>query len=217
MAAQKPNETDLASLVRAAVEGDEAALTALLRHAAPGLRGFLSARIGQVWRSVLEEDDVLQVTYLEAFLRVGTFSPPEGPEAADAFLGWLRRIADNNLKDAIRGLESAKRPDPRRRLTAATPEESFVALVEVLGATSTTPSRVVAREEVGDLMRETMEQLPADYARVIALYDLQGKSPAEVAKEMGRTTGAVFMLRARAHDRLKDLLGPESRFFSQGA
>lgn len=102
-------------------------------------------------------------------------------------------------------------------MTGGTMEESFVALVEVLGATSTTPSRVAARDEAGELMRETLEQLPPDYARVITLYDLQGKAPSDVAQEMGRTQGAVFMLRARAHDRLKDLLGPESRFFSQGS
>lgn len=216
MPGSSPNELDLAALVRAAIDGQEEALTGLLRHAGPGLRVHLTSRIGAVWRSVLEADDVLQVTYLEAFLRVGAFRAPEGPGAADAFFGWLRRIAENNLTDAIRGLESAKRPNPRLRVTGGTMEESFVALVEVLGATSTTPSRVAARDEAGELMRQTMEELPPDYARVITLYDLQGKSPTEVATEMGRTQGAVFMLRARAHDRLKDLLGPESRFFSQG-
>ncbi len=210
-------DAELAGRVREAADGSEDALMALLRHAGPGLRGHLASRVGSVWRSVLDEDDVLQVTYLEAFLRVRSFRAPEGAGAAQAFFGWLRRIAENNLTDAIRGLESAKRPNPRRRVVASSPEESFVALVEVLGATSTTPSRVAARDEAGELMRETLEQLPPDYARVITLYDLQGKSPADVAQEMGRTQGAVFMLRARAHDRLKDLLGPESRFFSHGS
>ncbi|MGD9691349.1 MAG: RNA polymerase sigma factor [Phycisphaerales bacterium] len=217
MTADSPQQPDFAGLVRAASEGDDSALMTLLRHAGPGLRMHLASRIGSVWRSVLDEDDVLQVTFLEAFLRMRSFRPPEGPGAADAFFGWLRRIAENNLTDAIRGLESAKRPDPRRRMTGGTLEESFVALVEVLGATSTTPSRVAARDEAGELMRETLEQLPPDYGRVITLYDLQGKSVSEVAKEMCRTEGAVFMLRARAHDRLKDLLGSESRFFSHGS
>lgn len=218
MSGPNAGEVDFAGLVRSASEGDEGALSALLRHSGPGLRAHLASRIGPVWRSSLDEDDVLQVTYLEAFLRVRSFRPPEGPGAADAFFAWLRRVADNNLTDAIRGLESAKRPNPKNRVTGGgTMEESFVALVEVLGATSTTPSRVAARDEAGALMRQTMEGLPPDYERVISLYDLQGKSPAEVAREMGRSQGAVFMLRARAHDKLKELLGSESRFFSHGS
>jgi DNA-directed RNA polymerase specialized sigma24 family protein len=36
----------------------------------------------------------------------------------------------------------------------------------------------------------------------------------EVAKGLGRSKGAVHMLRARAYDRLKELLGSTSLFFS---
>ena len=52
---------------------------------------------------------------------------------------------------------------------------------------------------------------------MIRLYDLEGRPIAEVAAEMGRSSGAVHMLRARAHDRLRELLGPESAFFTNPA
>jgi RNA polymerase sigma factor (sigma-70 family) len=66
-------------------------------------------------------------------------------------------------------------------------------------------------------MEGALRQLPPDYEKVIRLYDLAGKSPAEVAQEMGRSQGAVFMLRARAHDRLREVLGSSSQFFSTPA
>lgn len=202
--------------VRRAVGGDEGALTDLLKRLGPDLRIHLARQIGATWRSVIDEDDVLQVTYLEAFVRITQFVPPPEAEAEeDAFRGWLRRVAENNLKDAIRGLERSKRPDPRKRLHATTEEGSFIELAEALGATSTTPSRVAAKDEAAGFIQRTLSRMPPAYEQVIRMYDLQGKSIAEVAKAMGKSEGAVFMLRARAHDRLKDLLGTESMFFSK--
>ncbi len=213
---QPPNPSPTDDVARA-VAGDEAALTGLLKRLGPDLRMHMARQIGATWRSVIDEDDILQVTYLEVFLRVTQFVvPPDaaGPGAESAFRGWLFRIAENNLKDAIRGLERAKRPDPRKRVHAKTEEDSFVELVEALGATNTTPSRVAARDEAAGFIKRTLARLPPAYEQVIKLYDLQGKSAAEVAALVGKTEGAVFMLRARAHDRLKELLGTESMFFS---
>jgi RNA polymerase sigma-70 factor (ECF subfamily) len=196
-----------------AMAGDEAALSELLRQAAPELRASLAGKIGKHWQSMLEPDDVLQVTFLEAFLRIRDFKPT-GP---GSHIAWLRRIAENNLRDAIRGLEADKRPSPRKRLHSPTAEQSFVALVEVLGVNTTTPSRDAAKGEAVGAMMHALRALPADYQKVIRLYDLEGLAAQEVATELGRSLGAMFMLRARAHDRLKDELGSASQFFSIGS
>ncbi len=207
---QEPS--DESRLVADAVAGSAEALTALLQRHGPQVRQRLTGKIGQVWRSVLEEDDVLQVTYLEAFMRISSFSP-RGP---GAFLAWLSHIADNNLRDAIRGLERAKRPDPRRRVQARqVTEDSYTDLVGLLGVTSTTPSRVAARHEAGGAIETALARLPADYRTVIRLYDLECRAIEEVAAQVGRSPGAVYMLRARAHDRLKEELGGSSQYFSR--
>ena len=49
------------------------------------------------------------------------------------------------------------------------------------------------------------------------LYDLECQPPQQVAEALGRSVGAVHMLRARAHDRLRELLGSASKFFSDSA
>jgi DNA-directed RNA polymerase specialized sigma24 family protein len=51
--------------VCAAVAGDGKALTALLRDCGPLVRQRLS--ISPVWQATLDLEDVMQVTYLEAF------------------------------------------------------------------------------------------------------------------------------------------------------
>lgn len=197
------------AVVRRAVAGDRAALSELLRDVGPLVRQRIAPKISKVWQSVLEPDDVMQVTYLEAVLSIGSFNPA-GP---GAFAAWLTRLAENNLLDAIKELERAKRPDPRRRVRP-TGEESYVALVELIGATTTTPSRQAARTELKSYIEQALVKLPADYAAVIRLYDLDGLPMQEVAERLKRSPGAVFMLLARARDRLKHVLGTESMFFT---
>ena len=46
---------------------------------------------------------------------------------------------------------------------------------------------------------------------------LEGADVGDVASELDRSQGAVYMLRARAHDRLKGILGSASQFWSDGA
>jgi len=52
---------------------------------------------------------------------------------------------------------------------------------------------------------------------VVRLYDLEELPAAEIAQRMGRSAGAIHMLKARAHDRLVDILGSSSSFFSSCA
>ena len=72
-------------------------------------------------------------------------------------------------------------------------------------------------KEVSELLNKSLDRLPLDHRQVVRVYDLEGRSAAEVAGTMGRSQGAVHMLRARAYDRLRELLGAESRFFSDRA
>lgn len=194
-----------------AVAGDPGALTRLLERYGPQVRAGL--RISNRWQSIIDPDDVMQITYLEAFMRIGTFTGPSG----GAFAGWLDRIAQNNLRDAIRAQERDKRPPVDKRVQPATREESAIAFIEQLGVSSTTPSRHAGAAEARQKLEAAIELLPDDYSAAVRLYDLEGRGIEETAREMGRSPGAVHMLRARAHDRLRELLGPESDILGTSA
>jgi RNA polymerase sigma-70 factor (subfamily 1) len=193
--------------VRAAVAGDGEALTALLHQYGPLVRQRLS--ISPVWRSALDPEDIMQVTYLEAFLRIRQLQTP----TADAFVAWLTSIAQNNLRDTIRALERQRRPSPRRQVTPAAKGESGTSLLSTLAGAGRTPSSFAARRESQQALQAALGRLPRCYAQVLRLYDLEGRSVAEVAATLGRSPAAVHLLRARAMDRLCELLGSESRFF----
>lgn len=201
----------LDTLVAGAVSGDIDSLTQLLRRHGPGIQGRL--HVGKSWRSLISSDDIMQVTYLEAYLQIGQLNS----DREASFASWLEQIARNNLRDAIRGLSRQKDPQPMNRVQIPAHADSFVGLWEMVGATSATPSRSAGRDEVQQLLMAAIDQLPADYAAVVRSYDLDGRPIDEVAREMKRSTGAVHMLRARAHDRLRLSLGRESMFFSASA
>jgi RNA polymerase sigma-70 factor (ECF subfamily) len=196
------NAEDRQSLSRA-VAGDRDALGALLERYGPAVEQKL--HIGARWHGLIEGGDVMQVSYIEAFLRIASFDL----ERADAFPAWLRRIAENNLRDAIRALEHPN--DAPQRIRVTVQEESYVALLDLLTSSQSTPSAQVRDQEACDLLHAALDRLPDDYAQAVRLYDLEGRLIAEVAQTLGRSAGAVHMLRLRAHDRLRELLGPASR------
>src|SRR5262245_62009493 len=151
-------ETDDERLQRA-IRGDQDALGALLRGVGPRVRAGLVGRIAARWRTILDEDDVMQVTYLEAFLRIRQFRPTD----LKAFVGWLSRIAENNLRDAIRGLGAAKRPSPRKRITKTRDETTnCMDLYAQLSTETGTPSKIVAKREAEAAITAAIAKLPPD-------------------------------------------------------
>lgn len=199
------NETG--ELIQRAVAGEEDALARLLAEHGPRIQNSLT--IDRKWRSVLDPADVMQVTYLEAFLQIQDFDP----HRPEPFLEWLRRIAKNNLRDAIRGLQRQKRPQPAKRIS----EDAQTDLLALLGVVTTTPVRQAVREEREARLEAMLDALPEDYGHVVRLYDLQGLPIADVAGRMQRSPGAVHMLRARAHDRLRAMMGSESAWFTSAS
>lgn len=145
---------DEQQVVEAAIAGDNDALARLLAEFSPQLLARLKAKISPAFRAVLEADDVLQVTYLEAFQRIERFDP-KGP---GAFLAWITRIAENNLLDAVRALDRGKRPPARLRLQPN--DDSSVALYERLVVTTTTPSRHAATSEINAAVASALEPPP---------------------------------------------------------
>jgi len=201
-------EIDLALRAK---QGDEKALSALLEQAGQELHGYIEAQIATRFRGKFDAEDVLQVTFLEAFLRIGSLDV-RGP---GSFAAWIRRIADNNLCDAIRELEREKRPPPARRVECVGRDGSYVALVEQIAAATSTASRECAHEELRQGVDTALRALPTEYETALRLFELEGLSGEDVARRMGRSHGAVRMMLARARERLAEVLGSDSRFFSR--
>jgi RNA polymerase sigma-70 factor, ECF subfamily len=198
------------ALLERAIRGDEDALAELLAQNAAIVRRGLDGKIPRRWQSVLSVEDVMQETYIEAFLDVAHFEPRE----EGSFTAWLSTLAKRNLVDALRMLEAEKRGKHRRAVQARPGDDSMGALYTELVCSNSTPSRQAARNEAGNSLLRAITQLPAIYRTVVEMYDLEQRSVDDVARAVGRSPGAVFMLRSRAHRQLGMLMGAASQFLS---
>jgi RNA polymerase sigma-70 factor (ECF subfamily) len=192
--------------VRRAIGGDADALVRLLHRYGPDVRRSIRGEIPPQFRPVLSEDDVMQESYAEAFLSIGQL------DAQSSFAGWLRRIAKNNLLDAVKGLRTGRRGGNHARVETDRGEEGGLSLFDVLEAGGTTPSRGAMRGELGEVFERVLARLPDAYRDVVRRYDLECRTAEEVAGLLHCSPGAVYMRRARAHDMLREMLGRFSNF-----
>ena len=158
----------------------------------------------------MSEEDVIQITFIEAFLRIRTCSF----ETFASFNGWLRVMAQNNLRDAIRELDRKKRPPRRRQIQNSSEDGRAESLLARLICPGKSPSRHARRQEANARLHDLLKELPEDYRKVIRLYDLEERPIEEVAEALNRSPGAVHMAKKRAHDRLRELLGDPGGFLS---
>ncbi|MGD2108119.1 MAG: sigma-70 family RNA polymerase sigma factor [Phycisphaerae bacterium] len=199
--------------MKRAADGDEDAIKAILKRHAPAARRAITGRIPRRWRSVLSVDDVMQQTFADAIRDISRF---QGNDEM-ALDGWLGGLARCNLRDATRMLEAEKRGGKQKRLQPSQNSGTYRTLATMLFADGETPSRYAATDECNSLLEQAVEALPEAYRVVVNMYDLQGHEVEAVARTLDRSIGAVYMLRARAHDRLRDLLGETGNFFTDFA
>jgi len=200
-------------LLRQAVRGDSEALAQLLREHDPSLRRRLQAQLPRRFAALLGIDDLLQETYTDVFLGIADFAP----RGVGSFENWLFKIAQNNLRGTIRDLEAEKRGGRRRHFSTASVDESFLGLHRMVSGSGSTPSGAASRLEAKAAIKAAVAQLPETYRQVVQAYDLEGQTAAELAASLGRSPGAVFMLRTRAHRLLRALLETPQRRFSDFA
>ncbi|MEM6570982.1 MAG: sigma-70 family RNA polymerase sigma factor [Planctomycetota bacterium] len=200
MAGPDPTSARTDPLVERAIGGDHAALDELLRTYAPAVCQTLS--IAQRWNREFDRDDIVQITSIEAILRVGSLRTA----SLDGFRSWLARVAENNIRDAIRRLENGRHAGAERRITNTAEGGTARTLLLQLAADDPSVNSVVGANDDVARLRAAIDRLPDSYRAVVQALDLEERSVAEVAEDLGRSKGAVHMLHARAHDRLRELL-----------
>jgi RNA polymerase sigma-70 factor, ECF subfamily len=153
--------------------------------------------------------DVVQETFLDACRDFPQFRGGTEKE----LLAWLRQVLVCNLGRLVRQQLGTQKRDARRevsleqRLTAL--EQSSAAVEAALVGRLSSPSAGAERRERAALLADRLGQLPPDYQEVIVLRNLEGLAFEEVARRMGRSSGAVRIAWVRALERLRRLLPEE--------
>ena len=200
-----------AALVRAATGGDRASLERLLLAHYDALARRLAAKLPSRLQATQAVEDILQLTFFQAFRDIARFEPRAGAGFGD----WLARIADNRLLDAIKQHDRAKRGGDRQKLDDAARDESGVmSLLDWIAANDTSPGSVIARGEAIAALHVALASLPHDQHEAIRLRLLEGKSLDEAASAMGRSSDAVRGLVQRGKQQLQTAMGRASRWLS---
>ena len=163
-------------LLIAAAQKDPARFTELYEEHFERVYAFVARRL----RNRDDAEDVTSEVFRDALANIGKFEWRGAP-----FASWLYRIASNAIADrwqhAAKEQGTALADDPPDDSARANPESV---------------------ERSARLFR-LVATLPDDQRRVIEMRFAEGKSIAEIAREIGRTGGAVKQLQFRAIQNLR--------------
>jgi RNA polymerase sigma-70 factor (ECF subfamily) len=177
--APHPLETT-ALLLERARGGDDEARNRLCTRFIPVLTRWAHQRLPRGGRDLAETGDLVQLTFMRALARLDSFEP----RGEGAFLGYLRQILLNAIRDEARRVAARQRPAPLHEGLA---DPGPTALEEALGRDT------LRRYEAG-LARLTEAQREA-----VVLKVEMGYTNAEIAQAIGKpSVDAVRMLLARA-------------------
>jgi RNA polymerase sigma-70 factor (ECF subfamily) len=200
---------DPEQLLAAARQGRRESLGALLELYRNYLYLVARTQIDLHLRAQINPSDLVQQAFLEALRDFGQFRGNTETEV----LAWLRRILVHNLAHVVERAVRAQKRNVRREVSLEghlkTLEQSAAKVEAALLCQGSSPSALAQRREAAALLADQLAQLPAPYREVLILRSLEGLAFEEVARRMGRTSGAVRKLWLRALDQLRRLLKNE--------
>ena len=193
-------------LVALAQEGDEAAVSQLCSVYGERVRRIVRLRLDQRLRPKLDSVDVVQDALILALGGLKDFTYQNEGD----FLRWLSKIAENRLRDILDGFHADKRDVNKEipfKKEGRSTEDGSIGAAGPMG--DTTPSVIACRKEALDRLEKALDKLKPEYKEIIVLKKIEGLSHAEIAERLGKNTGAVRMLLARAMAALTLIYGQD--------
>ncbi|MFT3899471.1 MAG: RNA polymerase sigma factor ShbA [Gordonia sp. (in: high G+C Gram-positive bacteria)] len=188
----------LDAAVRAAAQGDRAALASVLDAVREPVLRYCRGRIGVGERHLFSADDIAQ----EALMAVMTALPRYRDEGRP-FLAFVYGITSHKVADAMR-VAGRTKADPAEEL----PEQpaNFV----------DTPEQHAVHADGTRRMADLLATLPDRQREIVVLRVVVGLSADETADAVGSTPGAVRVAQHRALAKLRDTLKNHTDQTGQG-
>jgi RNA polymerase sigma-70 factor (ECF subfamily) len=195
---------------------DEHQLALALRRGEPSAwEALYDAHAARVWDCVArrvgpkaaEVADIVQETLLAAARSAHTFDPERG-----SLWGWLSGIARRQAALFYRRRQT--------RIAAKVDPHDDGQPVDWLEGKELDPADWLASEETGDLVRQTLAELPADYEILLTGKYFADLSQEQLAAEQNCTVAALNSRLARARRTFREVfarLGAEAPETKQGA
>ena len=209
MSRPEPSEIDELVARAAGPRGDRRAIERLVVHFQSELLASIRRKIGRRSAGALvAPEDVLQETLATASRAIVAFDARGG----DAFLGWLKTIARSRMLNMIEAGRARKRGGGRKPATSignrggsAVDPGTVLAVVEHLAASTDRPSVAMRQREAVARATRALAQLDPEPRHLIEMHVVRGLPHAQVAKELGKSEGAVKMALSRALAKVREL------------
>ncbi len=202
-----PNAAVVENWCRAAIAGDQDALTRLLGAYHARLFSFARRKIGVDWNGKIDAEDVLQDAYIEVFATIGGFEY----RGEDCFYHWVTRIIDHRFMDQVRRWRRKKRDAAREYSGQGT---AHLELLDRVLTAAGSPSLSIKREDAVGALMLCLAKLPEDARTVVQRWCLNQEPLAQVAAELGRSEDAVRRLAGRAIEQIGRCMGRASHYIS---
>ena len=181
---QRPETTDR-DLIAAVLDGSEAAFGELVER----YKDRVFRLLGRYCRDAVEREDLAQEVFLKVFRKLHTFNH-------DAqFFTWLYRITVNAATDHLSRAST-------RRLRLVEDTGVFERGDEEHGS----PSAPLESEELAQVTRDVVDQLPEKFRTILVLREFEGLSYTDIAEVLDIQLGTVESRLFRARQRFKDAL-----------
>ena len=195
---------------RIRIDGEQA-LAHYFESYEPRLRKMIAIRLSPRISSRVDPDDILQDTYVEAAKRLGDYlADPSVP-----LFVWIRFLVGQRVLAAHRFHLQQKRNAVREAYQSTTqPEIQRLWLLNQIVGSDTTPSLVVARQEMQTSLRKLIDSLDPTDREILCLRHLEELSNEETAAELSITPAAASKRYTRALVKLRNTAGDfESALF----
>lgn len=184
--------------------GDQDSVGELLAVYRGYLLGIAAARLDPRIRARCNPSDVVQETLLEAYRDFHQFRGGLERE----FLAWIRQILANNLARMVEVHLLTDKRDLRREIRIDPVPDASSSRLENrehwFTDNEATPSSVLQKKEQLSVVLERIGKLPSHHRDVLLLRHIEDLPFEEVAKRLGKSTGAVRMIWLRALERMRE-------------
>ena len=181
------NDNEIVERVR---NGDKQAFNLLVAKYQFRIKNLISRFI----KDNIEQEDVTQEAFIKAYRAIDRF------RGESAFYTWLYRIAVNTAKNHL--VAVGRRPPSQDMDVDETME---VRTVELL-TESSTPDAILENDELVEVIRDAVQNLPDELKQAITLREFDGLSYEDIASVMDCPIGTVRSRIFRAREAIEQAM-----------
>jgi RNA polymerase sigma-70 factor (ECF subfamily) len=175
------------------LDGDEQAFRDVFESFFPRLYRYALARVGG---NREDARDIVQQTFCKAFEHLESY------RGEASLYGWMCKICRNTLIDHVR-----KQSVHHDRILLVDADDAIQAILEAIRAPeSEQPEQELTRTSLLQLIRTTLDYLPAHYGNILEWKYIEERSVNEIAAELAIAPKAAESLLTRARNAFKEAI-----------